>query len=84
MGQGNFTSVKYKNDRGDEESFLKEQQGGDYLRTGKIIQNADESGTPKDFLDTGYHRAYYPDFAPPKIRPVYRKPVSKLSLKPKG
>lgn len=82
MGQGNFISVKYKNDRGDEESFLKKQQGGDYLRTGKVIQTADESGA--DFLDTGYHRAYYPDFAPPKVRPVYREPVSKLSLKPKG
>jgi len=82
MGEGNHLQVTYKNERGEEATLLKKQKGGDYLITGKIIETANEAG--RRLLDEGYHRAEYPDFAPPKVRPVYREPVSKItSLKPK-
>jgi len=81
MGQGNYVRKTYMNDRGDEQTLLKDSIGGDWLKTDRIIQTANESGS--NFIDQGYHRVEYPDFPPPKIRPVYREPVSKVSLPPK-
>lgn len=81
MGQGNFLRRTYTNARGDQQVLLDPYDGGDWLQTGKIIQTADEAG--RENLDQGYHRVAYPSFPPPKVRPVYRQPVSKVSLPPK-
>jgi len=81
MGQGNYILRTYTNPRGDKQTLLDEHPGGDWLQTNKIIQTADEAGSEN--IDKGYHRVDYPFFPPPKVRPVYREPVSRVSLPPK-
>lgn len=81
MGQGNFLRRTYTNARGDQQVLLDPYEGGDWLETGKIIQTVNEAG--RENLDQGYHRVAYPSFPPPKVKPVYRQPVTTVSLPPK-